>query len=98
MEQSASRLEVTVKIIQTVAVVTGIVFGVHEFVIKDRDQDRQLVDVTIKQVDRLCTEDVKQAQRRLNDLRELAFGTLVSAADTDMRLKVARSSVPSRNS
>ncbi|HWM92196.1 MAG TPA: hypothetical protein VN493_15635, partial [Thermoanaerobaculia bacterium] len=89
MEQSGSRLEATARIIQTVAVVAGIVFGIHEFVIKDRDHDRQLLDLTIQQADRLRSDEVKESQRKLNDFRELAFGTPVSAEDIHMRLKVA---------
>ncbi|HNL88885.1 MAG TPA: hypothetical protein PKJ04_08330 [Nitrospira sp.] len=90
MEKFSSHLEAISKIVQALAILAGIVFGVHEFVIKDRDQDRQLHDLTIKQADRLRSEEVKQSQHRLSELRELAFDTPVSPKDIEMRLKVAQ--------
>lgn len=76
------------EIVQTAAIVVGVAFAVYEFVIKDRDQKRQIAEITLAQAANLRSQSVVAAQQQLYQLHDLAFRTPVDDADKPMRQKV----------
>jgi hypothetical protein len=66
------RLELITKAAQSVAVILSIVVATNELILKDRDHERQLLELTIKQIDVGLSEPVQGARKRLFALMDFA--------------------------
>ena len=92
------RLESISKVAQSVAVIFGIVVATNELILKNRDQDRQLLELTLKQLDAGLSSPVQKARKRLFALEEFAYKTPGAGApgsasfvqDDHMRSEVQR--------
>lgn len=89
------RIELISKVAQSAAVILGIGFASYELVLKDRDQERQLVELTLKQVEQGQATSVQEARKRLFELKDLAYATPVdgpndeATKDHQMRMDVS---------
>ena len=72
---TSDNLERFSKIAQSAAVILGVAFAVYELVLKDREQERQFVELTLKQVEAGQSKEVQEARKRLFALKDLAYAT-----------------------
>lgn len=71
----ADRIELITKAAQSVAVILGIILATNELILKDRDHERQLLELTIKQLDVGLSVPVQEARKRLFALMDFADRT-----------------------
>lgn len=72
------RIELVSKLAQSAAVILGIGFATYELVLKDRDYERQLLELTFKQLEVGLSTPVKIARKRLFALKDFAYRTPVA--------------------
>lgn len=60
------------KVAQSIAVIFGILVATNELILKSRDQDRQLLELTLKQLDAALSAPVQEARKRLFALEDFA--------------------------
>jgi hypothetical protein len=91
--KAAGRADLIAKVAQSLAVVLGVTVATYEILLKDRDQERQVMELTLKQIERGQDEKVQAARDRLRDLHDQAYATPVEektdGADFLMRQKVS---------
>jgi hypothetical protein len=68
-------VELISKVAQSVAVIAGIGIATYELVLKDRDQDRQRIELTLKQLEVGLSSPLLQARKRLYALEDFAYRT-----------------------
>ena len=69
------RIESLSKVAQSIAVILGIIVATHGLVLKDRDHNRQLLELTLKQLDVGLLKPVQDARKRLFALEDFARRT-----------------------
>jgi hypothetical protein len=92
----SERVQAVAQVAQSVAIILGVGFSIHEFVLKDRDSKRQLIALTLVQIDKGQQSGVLAARARLEEMYDLAYRTPSEDGEGNLANASMTSTVSSR--
>lgn len=81
-------LRQALEVVQGLSIIAAIIFGVNEFILKDRDGKNQETQITLNYINNLTTEDVASAHKSLIEARDLSFATPIPDDNADETDKI----------